>query len=269
MSTQHPRKSPPEAKKHWGQHFLRDTAVCQQIVGLLNRDGASHPVLEVGPGRGALTAHLLSSLDRPLYLLEIDPAMVAYLHARYPALGKRLVGADFVGYPLDKLIEGEFSLIGNLPYNVASQILFHAITYRTQVVEIVCMLQKEVAQRIVSPPGSKRYGFLSVWIQAFYTPTYCLEVAAEAFDPPPNVTSAVIHLTRYRTSLPCDSDLFFRVVKTAFQQRRKMLRNALLPLGRALDTLSPELLTRRAEQLGGEDFIRLAQVLGKAHFVRH
>ena len=262
MSRHLPRKGVPEAKKHWGQHFLRDSAVCQQIVGLLTSQGGGHPVLEVGPGRGALTAHLLSTLNQPLYLLEIDPDMVAYLHKRYPALGEHLIGGDFVGYPLDELIKGEFSLIGNLPYNVASQILFHAITYRTQVKEIVCMLQKEVAQRIVSAPGSKRYGLLSVWVQAFYTPSYCLEVGADSFDPPPNVTSAVIHLARYRTSLPCDTDLFFRVVKTAFQQRRKMLRNALLPLGKSLDALPAELLTKRAEQLGVEDFVGIVQVLG-------
>lgn len=252
---------PPAAKKHWGQHFLQDQHICQEIVHLLGDTNKFAAVIEVGPGRGALTKWLLQEVNVPLHLIEVDPSMVSYLATTYPSLASQLINEDFVNFPIEQLTQGNIALIGNLPYNVASQILLHAITYRHQISHIVCMLQKEVAERIASPPGSKRYGLLSVWMQAFYTISYALEVPPEAFSPPPKVTSAVLHMTRHRTDLPCAEKHFFRIVKTAFQQRRKMLSNALSPLGKPIDLIPPPMRTKRAEQLSIDDFIQLTQAL--------
>ena len=251
----------PVAKKHWGQHFLQDRSLCQEIVQLLGDTSSYGSVIEVGPGRGALTHWLREDVDAPLYLVEVDKAMVDYLTQTYPMLQSRLIHQDFVDFSFDQLPQGDVALIGNLPYNMGSQILLHAVSHRTRVTTIVCMLQKEVAQRIASPPSSKRYGLLSVWLQAFYTISYQLEVPPSAFIPPPKVTSAVLRMDRYRTSLPCDAAYLFRVVKTAFQQRRKILGNALAPLGMPLNNISYDLLKRRAEQLSVEEFITLTQRL--------
>ena len=249
----------PPAKKHWGQHFLKDPDVCRKIVRLLGDTTRFSAVIEVGPGRGALTQWLLPEVNVPLYLVEVDPEMVAFLAATYPSLEGQLIHQDFVHFPLEQVTQGDIALIGNLPYNVASQILLHAIQSRHQVTHIVCMVQKEVAQRLASPPGSKRYGLLSVWTQAFYHVSYALEVPPEAFTPPPKVTSAVLEMTRYRTQLPCDAKSFFRLVKTAFQQRRKMLSNALAPLGKPVERIPAPMRTKRAEQLSIDDFIQLTQ----------
>ena len=252
---------PPPAKKHWGQHFLKDPHTCQKIVHLLGDTTRFSAVIEVGPGRGALTQWLLPEVKVPLHLIEVDPDMVAFLATTYPSLQGQLINQDFVHFPLEQITQGDIALIGNLPYNVASQILLHAINYCHQVSHIVCMVQKEVGQRITSPPGSKRYGLLSVWTQAFYHVSYALEVPPEAFTPPPKVTSAVLHMRRHRTQLPCDEKFFFRLVKTAFQQRRKILSNALAPLGKPLDRIPEPIRTKRAEQLTIHDFIQLTQAL--------
>lgn len=253
--------TPPSPKKYWGQHFLHDQSISERIVQCLDKSEGLDAIIEVGPGRGALTQWLIAGKKKPLYLIEVDPSMVHYLAERYPDLKERLIHADFLQFPFEKLPHDQIAVIGNFPYNIASQILLHSVDYRHQVKEIVCMLQREVAQRISSPPGSKRYGLLSVWLQAFYTISYVLEVPPEAFTPPPKIFSAVLHMKRYRTELPCDEKYFFRIVKIAFQQRRKMLSNALRPLGKPLD-LIPELIrSKRAEQLSVDDFIAITQLL--------
>lgn len=254
-------KKPPFAKKHWGQHFLKDPQISQDIVKCLGDTTSLSAVIEVGPGRGALTQWLLPALQVPFYAIEVDPAMICYLRATYPTLKDQLIQSDFTRFPLDQFTQGEIALIGNLPYNVGSQILFHAVTYRTQIPTIVCMLQKEVAQRIASPPSNKKYGLLSVWLQAFYTISYQFEVPPSAFIPPPKVTSAVLRMDRYRTSLPCHEKRFFKIVKTAFQQRRKILTNTLTPLGISADKIPLHLHKKRPEQLSVEDFIQITNLV--------
>ncbi|MEM7362177.1 MAG: 16S rRNA (adenine(1518)-N(6)/adenine(1519)-N(6))-dimethyltransferase RsmA [Bacteroidota bacterium] len=257
-------KCSPIAKKHWGQHFLQDPSICEEIVNLLGDTSSYGSVIEVGPGCGALTRFLIKNVSVPLYLVEVDKRMVTYLAQTYPMPEGQLIHQDFIDFSFDQVPQGDVALIGNLPYNMGSQILLHAVNHRKRVSKMVCMLQKEVAQRIASPPGHKRYGLLSVWLQAFYTISYDLEVPPAAFRPPPKVTSAVLRMDCYRTSLPCDENYFFHVVKTAFQQRRKILGNALSPLGVSLENLSEDLLKRRAEALSVEDFIFLTQGLSLA-----
>lgn len=252
----------PRPKKHWGQHFLQDQGICQRIVHALGDTHGYEGIIEVGPGRGALTEWLVREGHAPLYLVEVDPAMVTYLGSRYPELKPRLVAEDFLQLAIDDLVQGEIALIGNLPYNVASQLLLHALEYRGQISRMVCMVQKEVAERIVSAPGSKRYGLLSVWLQAFYRVSYVLEVPPEAFTPRPRVMSAVLAMDRHRARLPCDAKAFFRVVKAAFQQRRKVLSNALSSLPLPLDGIPVAMGRRRAEELSVDDFVVLTQALG-------
>mgnify|MGYP003295607109 CR=1 FL=1 len=185
-------------------------------------------------------------------------ASVKYLISHFPELGKNLYEADFLKLPLEKLFEGDFGIIGNFPYNISSQIFFRILDYRSNVGQVVCMIQKEVAERIAEKPGSKTYGILSVLLQAWYDIDYIISVGSGAFCPPPKVQSAVIRLRRNsRTSLGCDEKLFRTVVKTAFNQRRKTLRNALKPLIReGMDTSDP-VFDLRAERLGVEDFVAL------------
>lgn len=240
------------AKKHLGQHFLKDLNVSRQIAEGLTGHGAYNKVLEIGPGMGVLTQFLLKNKSYETHVIEIDTESVAYLQKHYAELTPRIIEGDFLKLDTPALLGDKFAIIGNFPYNISSQIFFRALQHRDHIPEIVCMLQKEVAQRIASPPGNKDYGILSVLLQAFYDIDYLITVPPGAFNPPPKVQSGVIRLRRNATMhLRCDEKLFFTVVKTAFNQRRKTLRNALKPLAVLPEH---ELLDKRAEQLSVAQF---------------
>jgi 16S rRNA (adenine1518-N6/adenine1519-N6)-dimethyltransferase len=249
------------AKKHLGQHFLRDLNIAERIVESLTRHQQYNQVLEIGPGMGVLTQYLLTKEYLTTYVIEIDIESINYLKTHYPSLQDRIIDGDFLRWNPGTLFKEPFGIIGNFPYNISSQIFFRVLDQRDQVLEVVCMLQKEVARRIASPPGSKEYGILSVLLQAYYDIEYLFSVPPGAFDPPPKVQSGIIRLTRNKTAkLDCDEKLFFRLVKTAFNQRRKTLRNALKPLGTVPDHA---LLDKRAEQLAVADFIVLTRLLAQ------
>jgi 16S rRNA (adenine1518-N6/adenine1519-N6)-dimethyltransferase len=244
-------------KKHLGQHFLTDHAIAERIVSALNTTPGD-TVVEIGPGTGILTQVLLEREIR-LLAVEIDSESAQHLKKRWPRLAECLIEQDFLKLDIDRYTTGPFHLIGNLPYNISSQILFRALEYRERVPSVVCMLQKEVADRIVSPPGSKEYGILSVLLQAYYDIQYLFTVKPGSFFPPPKITSGVVRLVRNNTlRLPCDEKLFFRIVKTVFNQRRKMIRNSIKSILLNLDS-NFELLSKRPEQLGVPEFIELTR----------
>ena len=250
------------AKKALGQHFLTDQSIARTIVDSLTRDNPVRDTLEVGPGMGVLTRYLLEREDIDLKLVELDSESVEYLLTHFAGMQGRLYEADFLKLDLHSLFPGQYRVIGNFPYNISSQIFFKILDDKDRVPECVCMIQKEVADRIAEKPGSKTYGILSVLLQAWYDIDYIISVGSGAFAPPPKVQSAVIRLRRNgRSKLGCDEKLFKQVVKTAFNQRRKTLRNALKPLLReGIDTLDP-VFDLRAEKLGVEDFVRLTLLL--------
>ena len=250
------------AKKALGQHFLTDQSIARTIVDSLTRDNPVRDTLEVGPGMGVLTRYLLEREDIDLKLVELDSESVEYLLTHFAGMQGRLYEADFLKLDLHSLFPGQYRVIGNFPYNISSQIFFKILDDKDRVPECVCMIQKEVADRIAEKPGSKTYGILSVLLQAWYDIDYIISVGSGAFAPPPKVQSAVIRLRRNgRSELGCDEKLFKQVVKTAFNQRRKTLRNALKPLLReSIDTLDP-VFDLRAEKLGVEDFVRLTLLL--------
>lgn len=241
------------AKKALGQHFLVDQNIARKIVASLCGGGA---VLEVGPGMGVLTQYLLQRADVELVAAEIDHESVEYLAAHFPAL--KVVEGDFLKMDLASL-GSSVRVIGNFPYNISSQIFFKILENRARVPECVGMVQREVAQRIAAPPGGKEYGILSVLLQAWYDIEYLFTVSEGVFVPPPKVKSAVIRLSRNAVaSLPCDEKLFAKVVKAAFGQRRKMLRNA-LKAAFQLGGAEHRFFTFRAEQLSVADFVELTQ----------
>lgn len=250
-------------KKSLGQHFLRDENIARKVAASLSGFGDYKQILEVGPGTGVLTRHLLQGDKWQWRGIEIDRDSVAYLQMAYPELNDRLTEADFLKIPLQDIAKGEpFALIGNFPYNISSQILFKVLENRDMIPEVVGMFQKEVAQRVVAPPGNKTYGILSVLVQAFYEVKLLFAVPPQVFDPPPKVDSAVIRMKRIRTSLPeCDEKRFFYLVKKAFNQRRKTLRNALKGTEIAWDILPEGMSQKRAEQLGVEDFIDICRAI--------
>ena len=247
------------AKKALGQHFLTDRSVAAAIVDALGRDGV-RDVLEIGPGMGVLTGYLLERDDIDLKLVELDSESVAYLLTHFPGMQGRLFEADYLRLDMHHLFSGPYRVIGNFPYNISSQIFFKILEDKDRIPEVVCMIQKEVADRIAEGPGTKTYGILSVLLQAWYDIDYVLSVGPGAFAPPPKVRSAVIRLRRNaRTALGCDEKLFKAVVKTAFNQRRKTLRNALRPMmPEGMDTSDP-VWDLRAERLGVEDFVALTR----------
>ena len=249
------------AKKALGQHFLTDQGIARSIVDALGAEGV-RDVLEVGPGMGVLTQYLLERPDIDLKMVELDGESVAYLMRHFPGMEGKLLEADYLKLNIRKIFPGPYRVIGNFPYNISSQIFFKILEDKDLVPEVVCMIQKEVADRIAEPPGSKTYGILSVLLQAWYDIEYVLSVGPGAFNPPPKVKSAVIRLRRNsRTELGCDEKLFKQVVKTAFNQRRKTLRNALKPLLKeGADTTDP-IFELRAEKLGVEDFVRLTRMI--------
>ncbi|RYZ33958.1 MAG: 16S rRNA (adenine(1518)-N(6)/adenine(1519)-N(6))-dimethyltransferase RsmA, partial [Sphingobacteriales bacterium] len=247
-------------KKHLGQHFLIDQGIAKQIVDTLSVTETPRPVLEIGPGTGVLTQYLLTRQDLVLTAMDIDKESIVYLKEHFPDLDENIVEADFLQTDLSKFAEGKFAIIGNFPYNISSQIFFKVLENRDQITEIVGMLQKEVAERLASPPGSRDYGILSVLLQAFYTVEYCFSVPPHVFNPPPKVNSGVIRVVRNDVQkLDCDEVLFKRVVKQAFSTRRKTLRNALKPMGLTDEFLAQPILDKRAEQLSVQDFIGLTQ----------
>lgn len=248
-----------KAKKALGQHFLTDRSIARRIADTV--DGAPNGnVLEVGPGMGILTECLLEKGCNVL-AAEIDSESVEYLLGHFPALEGRIVQGDFLKMDLSGLFAGEnFTLIGNFPYNISSQIMFRALEYTDRIHRIGGMFQREVAQRLTAPPGSKVYGILSVLLDVYYRPEYLFTVPETVFSPPPKVKSGVIRLER-REDIPQDfkAEALLRVVKAAFNQRRKTLRNALRPLGIPSGLADYPLLDRRAEQLSSAEFLDLSR----------
>lgn len=277
-------------KKALGQHFLTDLSVAQKIADALVVDSvggavpeagavpsgntdAAMPVLEIGPGMGVLSQYLLEREDIDLKMIEIDRESVDYLLTHFPKASGRVIEGDFLKMNLSYFFPGTFAVIGNFPYNISSQIFFRIIDHKDSIPQVVCMIQKEVAERIAEQPGSKTYGILSVLLQAWYDIEYLFTVGEGAFNPPPKVKSAVIRLRRNsRTELGCDEKLFKTIVKTGFNQRRKTLRNSLKPLiadkaareawtpEQSTDFLSNPVFELRPERLSVEDFIALTKL---------
>lgn len=263
------KDSPVRAKKHLGQHFLNDEEIAKQIGNTLSFEGYKN-VLEIGPGTGVLTKYLLEK-DLDVTVMDLDKESIAYLEEHFalenPGLVKKdhfhIIEADFLKFDLSTLFGEEvFAITGNFPYNISTQIVFKTLEWRHQIPEFSGMFQKEVAQRICEKEGSKTYGILSVLVQAFFDAEYLFTVGPEVFSPPPKVESGVLRLVRKENySLPCDEKLFFRVVKTAFQQRRKTLRNSLKSFDLSEDLKEDPIFAQRPEQLGVDQFIRLTQII--------
>lgn len=252
------------AKKHLGQHFLKDENIARKIVASLTRNGYSR-VLEIGPGMGVLTKYLLEEEELETFVVDIDTESIAYLKEHYPALNDRIISGDFLQMDLGKYFTDSFAVIGNFPYNISSQILFKILEHRDQVPESVGMFQKEVAERVAAPHGNKTYGILSVLIQAFYDIEYLFTVSESVFNPPPKVKSAVIRLRRNSTQkLDCDEAHFIRVVKAGFNQRRKTLRNALRTFPVKPEFAGHIFFTKRAEQLSVKEFVMLTNMVDKS-----
>ena len=246
-----------QAKKNLGQHFLKDQVIASRIAASLTGIGYSS-VLEIGPGMGILTSYLIDRGFDDFRVIEIDNESVHYLRANFPGLGN-IIRGDFLALDVDACYQDKFAIIGNFPYNISTQILFKALKHRDKIHEIAGMLQKEVAERICSGPGSKVYGILSVLLQAYYKAEYLFTVSEHVFSPPPKVKSGVIRLIRNDIDhLDCDEALFLRVVKACFNQRRKTLRNSV----RAAFDLDREDYPEfglRPEQLSVEQFVKLTK----------
>lgn len=244
-------------KKNLGQHFLKDQNIARKIVD--NLGATASDVLEVGPGMGVLTQYLLQRPELKVHVVEIDRESVRYLHHNFPKLSKNIYSEDFLKFNIASFFSGNFSIIGNFPYNISSQIFFRVLEFHQRIPEVVGMVQKEVAERISAGPGSKTYGILSVLLQAFYDIEYLFTVSEQVFVPPPKVKSAVIRLVHNQVSeLACNETLFFKVVKTAFNQRRKMLRNSLKGI---CESIPPEFAEKRPEQLSVADFVKLTSTI--------
>ncbi|HEK21889.1 16S rRNA (adenine(1518)-N(6)/adenine(1519)-N(6))-dimethyltransferase RsmA [Mucilaginibacter sp.] len=253
------------AKKHLGQHFLTDKNIASKIVDSLRPVNGYRQVLEVGPGMGILSDFLLQKPEYEVFLIDIDTESYQFLQKKYPQLGERLINADFLELDFKAVFEDKMAVIGNFPYNISSQILFKILDNRDQVLEVVGMFQKEVAERCTAKAGSKEYGILSVFLQAYYKVEYLFTVKAGVFNPPPKVLSAVIRLTRNQTTtLNCDEKLFWQVVKAGFNQRRKTLRNALSALINKERMADNATLDLRAERLTVDDFVKLTNEIAAA-----
>jgi len=251
-----------KAKKHLGQHFLNDENIARKIADTLSLEGYD-TVLEIGPGMGVLTKYLLEKPTQT-YVIEIDAESIEYLKAYYPKLHNHIISKDFLKYNLQEIFENKpFAIVGNFPYNISSQIVFKMLEMREQVPEFSGMFQKEVAERICEKKGSKTYGILSVLVQAFYKAEYLFTVSENVFTPPPKVKSGVLKLTRKENfQLECNEKMFFNVVKTAFNQRRKTLRNSLKTLQIPEDKKGEKIFDLRPEQLSVEDFIEITKMIG-------
>ncbi len=241
-------------KKSLGQHFLKDETVIKKIIDILKTETFIN-LLEVGPGAGALTKHLMNFTNIDFKAVELDEEKVVYLSKKYPALNEKIIHQSFLD--MDKPFDEPFTVIGNFPYNISTQILFKVLEWKDDVPCIIGMFQKEVAQRAASKEGSKVYGVLSVLMQAYYEVEYLFDVSNECFDPPPKVQSGVIRLKRKSTAINYKSErAFWVLVKTAFNQRRKTMRNAVKSLFPA-EVLQDEIFLKRAEALSVEDFAAL------------
>ncbi len=258
------------AKKSLGQHFLKNKNVAERIAlslmfGYKDIDvdaGEKARVLEVGPGTGALTEFLLKREDCELKVVEIDRDSIAYLSANYPQLSGRIIEGDFLDLELDKIFQERFSLIGNFPYNISSQIFFKVLDYKNLIPEVVCMIQREVAVRLASGPGNRDYGILSVLLQVWYNIEYLFTVDENQFSPPPRVKSAVIRVTRNsREHLECSEELFKKIVKMTFNQRRKTIKNSLERMVPTSESVKLPYIGKRPEQLGVEQFIELTNAV--------
>ena len=252
-------------KKALGQHFLTDMSVASQIADTVDAM-PQLPILEVGPGTGVLTQFLLEK-QRTLKVVEIDRESVAYLQQHFPQLGDNLIDKDFLKMDLSEVFDGQpFVLTGNYPYNISSQIFFKMLDYKELIPCCTGMIQKEVAERMAAGPGSKTYGVLSIFMQAWYNVEYLFTVDEHVFNPPPKVKSAVIRLTRNQSqSLGCDEKLFRRIVKTVFTMRRKMMRNGMKQiLGAGHPLLEDPIFTRRPEQLSIQEFVTLTNRVEEA-----
>jgi 16S rRNA (adenine1518-N6/adenine1519-N6)-dimethyltransferase len=251
------------AKKHLGQHFLTDESIAKRIADALSLEGYKK-VLEIGPGMGVLTKYIL---DKPIetFVVEIDIESVDYLHKHYPKLHNHIFAQDFLKFDIVHAFNQEsFAVIGNFPYNISTQIVFRVLELRHYVCEFTGMFQKEVAERICEKKGSKTYGILSVLTQAFYETEYLFTVSEHVFNPPPKVKSGVMKMRRKENyTLPCNEKLFFTVVKTAFNQRRKTLRNSLKSFNLPDQIKGLEIFNLRPEQLGFEEFIDITQKIEK------
>jgi 16S rRNA (adenine1518-N6/adenine1519-N6)-dimethyltransferase len=255
---------PVSPKKKLGQHFLNDINIAQKIADLL-QDQFCENILEIGPGTGVLTRFLIP-YSQNLKLVEIDTESVAYLNQRYPEFQKNILSEDFLKMDLSKVYENQnFSIIGNFPYNISSQIVFKALEYRQYVPFFCGMFQKEVAQRICEKPGTKAYGILSVLCQTYFHTQYHFSVPPGVFSPPPKVDSGVLSLQRKEDLIiDFDEKLLFKVVKTSFQQRRKTLRNSLKILNIPKLILEDSIFDLRPEKLSAVQFIELTKKVGNA-----
>jgi 16S rRNA (adenine1518-N6/adenine1519-N6)-dimethyltransferase len=253
-------------KKHLGQHFLTNEPTAKKIADACVLKGASNPFLEIGPGTGALTKHLLEIQEMDLYVCEIDQESIDYLAYYYPELNSRIFKEDFLKMDLDAAkdkLTAAFSLVGNFPYNISSQILFKAYDHKDQIIQVAGMFQKEVAQRVCEKPGSKAYGILSVLLQIFFDVEYLHTVPPGAFYPPPKVDSAIFRIVRNDVTdeqIGCDSQILKKVVKAAFGQRRKTLRNSLKSLFDS-SKLPEHFISKRPEQLEPNEFIEVTKSL--------
>ncbi len=250
-----------QPKKHLGQHFLRDENIARKVASSLTHGEGYKDVLEVGPGTGALTRWLINNPDFSWTGFDVDEESVAFLKTQYPEKQSAILNQDFLKAHLESWFDQrQFAVIGNFPYNISSQILFKVLEYRLQIPEVVGMFQREVASRIASMPGNKVYGILSVLTQAFYDVELLFQVGEQAFIPPPKVKSAVIRMRRKELfTLDCDEKLFFSVVKTAFNQRRKTLRNALKSMSVDWSLLPVHFAGQRAEQLDVAEFVMITR----------
>ena len=251
-----------KAKKHLGQHFLKDLNIAQKIADTLSLTNYKK-VVEIGAGMGVLTQFLLKK-DTEVYVVEIDKESVAYLEAHYPELRGKIIADDFLKYDIAGYLREPFAIIGNFPYNISTQIVFKLLELRDYVPEFSGMFQKEVAERICEREGSKAYGILSVLVQAFYEATYLFTVSEGVFNPPPKVKSGVLRLVRKPDyHLDCDEALFFTIVKTAFNQRRKTLRNSLKPLLTNESLKKNSIFDKRPEQLPWQDFVFITKEISR------
>lgn len=249
---------PVYPKKNLGQHFLKDKSIATRIVHALNIDEKVERILEIGPGTGILTDLLIDLYGENLLMIDLDKESIGYLRKRFPKIKNNIIHGDFLKLDLETISGNKMGIIGNFPYNISSQIFFKILENRNKVTNVVGMVQKEVGERIAADPGSKTYGILSVLLSAFYTIEYLFTVEPEVFYPQPKVRSAVIRLTRNNTiNLPCKEDLFVKIVKNGFQNRRKTLRNALKTLNLPEKFRKLDVLDKRAEQLSVKDFVDL------------
>ena len=242
-------------KKHLGQHFLKNPEICQHIAESLTGYGDYQHVLEIGPGTGALTSYLLKLEKYKVEVVEIDEESITYLNAFYPELRGHIIDKDFLRLPLDEMYQHQFAVVGNFPYNISSQILFKVLDHKELIPEVVGMFQKEVGERVASGPGNKDYGIISVLIQAYYDAEYLFTVDREEFNPPPAVQSGVIRLKRKpEQPFGCDEKKFKLVVKTAFNQRRKMLRGSIKSLLQPGADITLPVFSQRPEHLSVQEF---------------